>query len=202
MTIERRILPYPRANRPDHVLGSGFGKSLVIRFFKNPDTGEVEEFILFGQKNWSVVLPITEDGKVLVVRQFKQGCESIVDELPAGTADWKDEPPEDLMCRELLQETGHHPGLVIPLHPQWMSTRNSWTRFFPFLALDCKKVGEALWDTKEQIEPRAIPLAEWLGLVFSGKIEEPSAIVATMLAIPHLFKSGILTPEQFARASA
>lgn len=199
MSIKRRILPYRRSGEPDETLGSGFGKKLIKRFFVNPDTGETEEYVLFGQKDWSVVLAITDCEDVLVVSQFKQGCEKIVDELPAGTADWASESPAQVMTRELKQETGYEPGTVIPLKAQWMATRSSWTRFHPFLALGCKKVGEALWDTKEQIEPRSVRLEVWLNLVFSGLIEEPSAIVTTALSLPHLLHTRILTTELFER---
>ncbi len=183
------------------MLAKGFGKSLVKRYFVNPDTNQVEEHFHIEQKPWSVVLAVTDDREVLVVRQFKQGAEKILDELPAGTADWADESPIQVMSRELRQETGYEAGIVEPLAPQWMSTRNSRTRFYPFLALGCRKVGEAVWDTQEQIEPRAVELEVWLRMVFLGQVEEPSAIVATMLSLPALLKAGVLDPEDVARAA-
>ena len=180
---EKKIVPWTKIGEPT-VLAGKFGKKLISQIFRNPATDKEEEFVLFGQKDWSVVLPITEDGKkVVTVSQYKQGCDQIVLELPAGTADFKGETPEEVMRRELLEETGFEPLEVISLGPpQFMSTRNSWTKFHLFLAKGCKKVKEAKLDLNEEIETQLIPLDEWIELCFT-EIVEPSAIVATFRSL-------------------
>ena len=168
------------------VLAAKFGKKLVSQPFEDPRTGKIDDFVLFGQRDWSVVLPITRSGEVVAVRQYKQGCDRIVVELPAGTADFQGESPESVMRRELLQETGYQPSKLVALgSPQWIATRSSWTRFYPFLALDCEKVQEAKLDASEDIEPVVFHLDEWIELCLE-EIIEPSAIVATFRALPHL----------------
>lgn len=200
MSSEKRrpeIREWSRSSRPDEVLcpsetsGNTYGKRMIRRYFVNPDMPDEhpkkeEGFVLFGQKDWSVVLPVSPEGRVWAVRQFKQGCEKIILELPAGTADFSSETPEQVMRRELLQETGCIANGVIALQPQWIATRSSWTRFHPFLALGCEKIKDARWDICEQIEPVDISLSMWLRMVVSGNVEEPSAIVTTMLSLPHL----------------
>lgn len=94
-----------------------FGKSLHRTIFTNPATGQEEEFYLIEQRNWAETLPITEDGMVVAVKQYKQGCDKIILEIPAGTADFKDELPEVVASRELLQETGYEAKQIIPLGP-------------------------------------------------------------------------------------
>ena len=182
---EKKIQPWEKVGEPT-VLAGKFGKRLVSQNFRNPATGKEEEFTLYGQKDWSVVLPITEDGKVVTVSQYKQGCDQIVLELPAGTADFKDETPEEVMKRELLEETGYEPEEVILLgEPQYIATRNSWTRFWPFLARGCRKVKEVKIDLNEEIEVKIMPFDEWVQLALSSLVE-PSAIVATFRSLPHL----------------
>jgi len=182
---EKKIQLWKKVGEPSF-MAKKFGKQLIVQMFLNPTTGKEEEFVLFGQKDWSVVLPVTEDGEVVVVRQYKQGCHQILLELPAGTADFKDETPEEVMRRELLEETGYEPAEVIALGPsQYISTRNSWTRFHPFLARGCRKVKETKIDLNEEIEVILIPLEEWIDLCLK-EIVEPSAIVATFRSLPHL----------------
>lgn len=172
------------------VLAKGFGKELRRVMFTNPTTQSEEEFYLFGQRDWSIVLPITEDGMVLAVRQYKQGCNKIVVELPAGTTNFKDEDPETVAARELLEETGYQAEKMIFLGPpQWMASRNSWTRFFPFVAFGCKKVKEAKMDSSEEIETLLIPYKEWLEICQS-QIEDPSVIVATFRAMKYCQMQG------------
>ena len=162
-----------------------FGKELRRVMFQNPTTSQDEEFYLIGQRDWSVVLPITKDGMVLAVRQYKQGCDKIILELPAGTADFKDENPESVAQRELLEETGYKAEKLIQLgSPLWMASRNSWTRFFVFVAINCEKVQEAKMDSSEEIEPVLISRERWLELCQS-EVEEPSAIVATFRAMKY-----------------
>ena len=162
-----------------------FGKELRRVMFTNPTTLSEEEFYLFGQRDWSVVLPITKDNMVVTVSQYKQGCNKIILELPAGTADFKEENPETVAQRELLEETGYQAEKMIFLGPaQWMSSHNSWTRFFPFVALGCEKVTVAKLDSSEEIETVLTPYQRWLELCQS-EIEEPSTIVATFRAMKY-----------------
>lgn len=182
----KNLKPWAKEGEPSKLAGK-FGKWLASQNFRNPATDQLEEFVLFGQKDWSVVLALTEDKQVLVVRQYKQGCNKIVDELPAGTADFKDETPEEVMKRELRQETGHEAAEMIFLGSYWIATRNSPTRFHCFLATGCRQVCEARYDASEEIEWRKVTLADWLSMVqTSGTIEEPSAVVTTMRALQHI----------------
>ena len=72
-----KIRPWEKVGEAK-VLAKKFGKKFISQWFKNPATGKEEEFILFGQKDWSVVLPITEDEKVVAESQYKQGCHQIL----------------------------------------------------------------------------------------------------------------------------
>lgn len=180
-----RVVRWPKLGEPEVVLEE-YGKRVVRQQFMNPRTEEADTFLLFGQRDWSVVLPITDDGRVVVVEQYKQGCDDIVVELPAGTADFVGEDPQGVVSRELREETGYEPGTVVPLGvPQFMATRNSWTRFFPFLALGCRKVATPLDDPNETLLTRLMPLDEWIDLALTDLVE-PSAVVATFRALRHL----------------
>lgn len=182
--MSKRVLPWKKVGEPT-VLAAKFGKKLVSQVFEDP-TGKTDDFVLFGQKDWSVVLPIVGGNKVVAVRQYKQGCDQVVVELPTGTADFKGETPKDVMCRELLEETGYKSLRVVSLgSPQFIATSSSWTRFHPFLALDCEKVQEIKLDTAEDIETIVFPINEWVALCLQ-EIVEPSAIVTTFRSLPYL----------------
>lgn len=171
------------------VLAEKFGKKLIVKQFVNPKSGKVEDYVQFAQREWSVCLAITSDGQVLVESKFKQGRNDVGDELPAGTAEFG-ESPEQAMRRELREEIGYEAERMIPLGFAWMSTRNSPTRFHCFLAIGCKKAGPAKLDENEDIETRLVSLRRWFDMVMCGSITEPSAIVATMRAMPHLSNLG------------
>lgn len=166
------------------ILAKGFGKQLRQQGFYNPATGKTEQFVLFGQRDWSVILPITGNGQVIAVRQYKQGCNNICIELPAGTADFKDEEPHKVAERELLEETGFEASEVVFLgHAQWIASRSSWTRFWPFVAFGCTKVKPAKIDSNEEIETLVFELEDWVKFCLT-QLEEPSAGIATFRALP------------------
>ena len=181
-----KVVPHPEMGEPE-VLEQKFGKYLIARFFKNPHRNDlVEEFVQFGQKDWAVVLPITEDNNVVIVRQFKQGCAKIIKELPAGTGSFLEKKPQQIMVRELREETGYQAKKIVPLQSQWLATRNSPTKVYPFLALGCTKKQEPQIKSYEPMESFEIPFSKWLEMVLGGKIDEWSAIVTTTLSMNHL----------------
>lgn len=187
--LEERKMPAPWKKEGEaSILANRWGKKLIIQQFVNPKTGKGEDYVQFAQKDWAVVLPITKDKKVIVVTEYKQGRDCVADELPAGTADYDDEPPEQVMARELKEETGYEAGQMISLGYGWMSTRNSPTKFYCFVAFDCEKVGPAKLDENEDIEWRLVDWEVWLKMVMDGSITEPSAVMATVRALPHLKK--------------
>lgn len=166
-------------------LAGKYGKKLIVRQFINPKNGKVEDYIQFAQRDWSVCLAITEDGNVLIESEFKQGRNDIGIELPAGTAEF-DESPEEVMRRELREETGYEAGKMTYLGHGWIATRNSPTRFHCFLATGCRKIGPAKLDENEDIETRLVSIGDWIAMILDGQIEEPSAITTTFRALPHL----------------
>ncbi len=182
---ERALKPWTKVGEAIRLAGK-FGKYLISQGFENPVTGTVEDFILYGQRDWSIVLAVTEENQVLTVRQFKQGCDKFIVELPAGTADFTGETPEEVMKRELLQETGFVSTKITYLGSFWIASRSSPTRFHSFLATGCRKIQQAKYDVNEEIEAREIPLGVWLAQIQDNQIDEPSSIVTTHKALSHL----------------
>ncbi len=55
----------------------------------------------------AAVLPVTDDGKILMVRQYRHALERETLEIPAGKLDYPGEPMQDCAARELEEETGY-----------------------------------------------------------------------------------------------
>jgi 8-oxo-dGTP pyrophosphatase MutT (NUDIX family) len=178
-------LPWAKVGRPT-VLVERFGKSLVAQTFRNPRTGTDAEYLLFGHPDWATVLPLTDDGLVIAVEQYKQGCDRIVLELPGGMAESGDTDPSAVMSRELLEETGYRPGRVVPLGPAlFMNARNSWAKYHQFLATGCRRLQEPSFDEHEEVVTRTFALEEWIRLCLE-ELASPSALATTFRALPRL----------------
>jgi len=167
------------------VLAKGYGKELRSVPFLNPETGREEEFILYGQPDWVVILPLTNDGMVVTIRQYYQGADKIVHTLPGGNLK-PNENPEETVIRELSEETGYQSKEIILLGcPLWPSTRNSTARYFAFLGIGSKKMEEIKKDTEENVEVKLIPLEKWVKMA-EKEIEDHCAVVATFRALSYL----------------
>jgi ADP-ribose pyrophosphatase len=57
------------------------------------------------------VLPLLDDGRIVLVRQFRKAAERVLLEVPAGGID-DGESPEDAVRREMVEETGYRVGSV------------------------------------------------------------------------------------------
>ena len=110
----------------------------------------VPAFYILEYPDWVNAFALTEEGDVLMVKQYRHGIEQVCIELPGGVAE-KGETPEEAVQRELLEETGYSfekfecLGKVCA-NP---STTNNFT--YMFLATGGKKIAEQKLDKNEEL---------------------------------------------------
>lgn len=71
-----------------------------------PD-GTVQKWDFLGHKGAAAVVPVLPDGRILMVRQFRNAIDRISLEIPAGCKDSNEEAGIDAALRELEEETGY-----------------------------------------------------------------------------------------------
>jgi ADP-ribose pyrophosphatase len=76
---------------------------------------EIGTWEIFRPKDAAAVLPVTSDGDVVLVRQFRAGARRPIEEIPAGLLDVEGEDPATCAARELFEETGFRPTSMEPL---------------------------------------------------------------------------------------
>ena len=105
------------------------------------------------------IVPVTNDGNILLIRQFRPPVNGYVIEFPAGLND-KGETLAEAASRELREETGYVSEELIPLVEGPMSSGASGEILTVFLArgLSFKGIGER--DETEDIEVLSVPLNE------------------------------------------
>ena len=88
-------------------------RGVIVDFYKDtmrmPNGHEVD-WDLISHKGAAAVVAVSNDGKLFMVRQYRNPLERVTLELPAGALNFREEPPEDCACRELEEETGHVAG--------------------------------------------------------------------------------------------
>lgn len=135
---------------------------------------------------WIVsVLPITESGEIIMIRQYRAPLDRIQLELPAGCAErGKHTTLEDAVHAELREETGYVSDDIA--HITEFSSSSGMTNeiVHGFVARNCKRVSDVLTlDTDEYIERVLVPIQSFQSYIFSelarGAIIEPKMLAMT-----------------------
>ncbi|MEX0959920.1 MAG: NUDIX hydrolase [Burkholderiales bacterium] len=128
----------------------------------------------------ALILPLFEDGSVLLERQFRYPAGRHFYELPAGKLE-PGEPALETAKRELLEETGYVASEWRELGHYYPCIGYSDERIDFFLARGLEFRGAQL-DEGEFLETLRLPLAEGLEWVRDGRINEPKTIIGLFWA--------------------
>ena len=128
-----------------------------------------------------VVVPVLDDGRVLMVRQYRYAVDAVVLELPAGKLD-AGEDPAACAARELAEETGHRPGVLRPLGVFHAAPGFSDETLHAFFATDMEPATGAAPDADEIIEAVIFSLEDVRSMVAAGEIHDAKTLAAICLA--------------------
>lgn len=136
-----------------------------------PDGRIVSSYYVLEYPDWANAVALTEDNKIIMVRQYRHAAGVVSLEIPGGVIE-PGELPEVGMKRELLEETGYQFDELEPLcklraNP---STGNNITHCY--LASGGKKVQGQHLDEQEQIEVEEYTIEEVKQLLADNKITQ------------------------------
>ena len=142
----------------------------------SPRTDKEGRFYVIDTNDWVNVIPITEKGEIVMIRQFRHGSKEITLEIPGGLVDESD--PEEAAVRELLEETGYKGEKVT-----FLGATNPNPAIFnnlchTYLIEGAKKVSDIDLDPDEDIEVELLSPSEIPALIQKGIISHALVIVA------------------------
>lgn len=149
-----------------------------------PD-GRMTKFDIVEHHGSVVILPIDNEGNLLLVRQYRHAAVDDLLELPAGTLDSPDEMPVHCAAREIREETGMRAGNLLELGKFYLAPGYSTELMTVFLATDLH-VDPLDPDADEFLQVEKIPLAEALSIAEAGKMPDAKTLAALLMARPHL----------------
>jgi ADP-ribose pyrophosphatase len=120
-------------------------------------------------------VPVLDDGRILLIRQFRYPIGKFIYELPAGKLD-SGQTPADTMSRELEEETGYHPGELIPETVFYTTPGISDERIYFFIARSLTPVPQKL-EEGEHIILEAYSVEECLKKIAGGEIMDAKTIL-------------------------
>lgn len=146
----------------------------------------VEPYYVYDFSTWVGGFAVTEDGKVIMIRQYRHALGEECIEIPGGCVDDTDADLESAVRRELLEETGYEFNQVEYLGRISPNPSTNSNLLHMFLATGGKKVARQSLDENEEIEVLLMSVDELKQLVRENKIVQAMHISCILYALNKL----------------
>jgi len=133
------------------------------------------------------ILPVSSDGRILFIRQYRHAIGKELLELPAGTLDPGEEP---LACarREIREETGYAAENLIKVGEFFLAPGYSTEYMYVFLATGLHQ-DPLQGDEDEFISLEPIPVRQAYEMALNGGLQDGKSLAALLLARSQIYKS-------------
>lgn len=169
---------------PERIINSqSIYQGRIVQFRVNtvalPD-GSITTREIIGTPGAVAIVPLTDDGQVRMVRQYRSASGEFLLELPAGTLE-PDELPEQAAPRELAEETGDQAA-------HWQRLAGFYTvpgicdEYIHLFLATGLTTGQTNHEVDEFIEVLTLPLDETLAMVRRGEIRDAKTIIGLLMA--------------------
>jgi 8-oxo-dGTP pyrophosphatase MutT (NUDIX family) len=147
---------------------------------RSPRTGQVFDRHVLHLPDWVTVVPVTPDGRIVMVEQFRFGAGIVSLEFPAGRLGPGEEPLQGGR-RELLEETGYSPAalrIIGRIRPDPAIQDNA---LHVLAARDCRVTAPLGQDEGEDVHVRLLAPAAVRRAAATGGIQHALALAAWSL---------------------
>ncbi len=157
-------------------------KSKVLEFYedtlKTPD-GQIVKYDMMLHKGAAAVVPVRDDGKILMVRQYRHSVDRVTLEIPAGSRDSQEENFRVAALRELEEETGYRSDSLEHLITIITAIAYCDEKIEVYIARNLSPTKQHL-DSDEFIDVEAFEPEELRRMIFAGEIQDSKTIASLM----------------------
>lgn len=153
-------------------------KGVIIDYYQDTmliPNGNTAKWDLIDHKGAAAVVAVRDDGKLLMVRQYRNALERYTLEIPAGGLNGREEPTLDAARRELEEETGYTCDNMELLNSIYTTVAFCNEKIDIYLARELKK-GKQHLDEDEYLNVEAYSLEELKQMIYDCKIQDSKTI--------------------------
>lgn len=157
-------------------------KGTIIDYYQDTvqvPNGNVVKWDFIGHKGAAAVVPVRDDGKILMVRQFRNALDRYTLEVPAGGLNGTDEPTRIAAARELEEETGFRSDDIDFLITIRTTVAFCNEKIDIYVAHNLQKSHQHL-DEDEFINVEAYTIEELMDMIYDTTIQDSKTICALM----------------------
>ena len=167
----------------DHLLVEGHVVSMFRSEFRAPN-GEAFSREVVRHPGAVSVVPLLDDGDVVLVRQYRAPLDRFLLEIPAGKRDVAGEPPEETARRELAEEVGLVAAELVPLTVFHNSVGFCDEESHVFLGTGLSRTEVDLQGIEEQnMTEVRVALRDTPALIAAGEITDAKTVIGLLLAL-------------------
>ena len=141
--------------------------------------GNISDWDFVGHKGACAVIPVTDEGKIVLVKQWRNALDRFTYEIPAGGLDGQEEPMIVGAARELEEETGFHSENLTFLLSLRTTVAFCNERIDVFVAKDLVKTRQKL-DEDEDIEVYEFEMSKLLEMIKEGTLQDSKTVSAVL----------------------
>lgn len=147
--------------------------------------GKIAERELLLHTGAAAVVPIDENGNVVLVRQYRTGAKQPLLEIPAGGLVDSAESPRACATRELQEEIGYKPEELIDLGIFFAAASYTTEQVYLYLSRRLQP-SQLPPDADEFLEIERIPFDQALEMAYDGRLTDAKSIIAILRAARHI----------------
>jgi 8-oxo-dGTP pyrophosphatase MutT (NUDIX family) len=157
---------------------------------RSPRTDEISEAMAVRFPDWVIILALTPQEEVVMVRQYRHGIEQVCLELPGGLVDPNEDSPALSAGRELLEETGYQAGQITRIGKCFPQPAILSNACYFYLAEDAERVQTQALDPGEDIEIESVSLTSIPARIARQEINHGMVLLAFFFFEKYLSKAG------------
>ena len=171
-------------DRPERIGRTLIHNGAIVDIYQDrmqlPD-GSEENFDFIKHKGAAAVIPVLDDGRIIMVKQYRNAIDQYTLEIPAGGLNGADEPTKVAAHRELEEETGYYADMedVTFLLSLYTTVAFCNEKIDIYVARNLRKTCQHL-DDDEFIDVGIYTVDELADMVIAGKIVDAKTIAAIM----------------------
>jgi ADP-ribose pyrophosphatase len=141
------------------------------RDFIELPNGHEQEYHVFEIPDAVAVVPVLQDGSIVMIGQYRYPHGKTHWEVPAGRIS-NGENPETSAEREMLEETGYRPARLVQIPGFYPTNGISAHYAYAFVGVDCERVTQPRPDASERLTVRVFSREQTVALLRSGRIAD------------------------------
>lgn len=153
---------------------------------ETPDGRIVDPYYVYDFPDWVTAVALTEDGKVILEKQYRHALGTVDLEIPGGCIDDTDKNPQEAIERELMEETGYTFSSYEYLGKTSANPSTNSNIMHMFLAKGGKKIAAQSLDPNEEIEINLVTIDELKQLMRENNIIQSMHMTCIVYALEKL----------------